>query len=44
MKNLKIFSVRLPESLIRKIKVYCAKNGMTVQEFMILVLDKACGR
>ena len=34
----------IPEDLIRRVKVYCAQNGITVQEFVTETIEEKLNR
>ncbi len=36
----KMLNTRVPEDLIRRVKVYCAQNRITVQEFVTETLEE----
>lgn len=36
----KMLNTRIPEDLIRRVKVYCAQNRITVQEFVTETLEE----
>ena len=40
----KMLNTRVPEDLIRRVKVYCAQNGITVQEFITETLKERLKR
>jgi predicted DNA binding CopG/RHH family protein len=44
MAKLKILSVRLPEELIRSLRLYTAEQGITIQGFIEGLLSKRLGR
>ncbi len=40
----KMLNTRVPADLIRRVKVYCAENGITVQEFVTETLEERLKR
>ena len=40
----KMLNTRVPEDLIRRVKVHCAQNGITVQQFVTETLEKRLKR
>ena len=40
----KMLNTRIPEDLIRRVKVHCAHNRITVQEFVTETLEERLGK
>ena len=36
----KMLNTRVPEDLIRRVKIYCAQNSITVQEFVTETIEE----
>jgi predicted DNA binding CopG/RHH family protein len=37
----KMFSTRLPESLIKRMKTYCIDKDLTMQKFLVKIVEEA---